>query len=82
MKLAKYISLIVPKSLINAPEFNKTREIFENKNLHSITDYGEKAFKGVKIETVSFLLDTYKKEKFEQNKNKRVILQNTLFLPK
>ena len=33
MKLAKYISLIVPKSLINAPEFNKTREILENKNI-------------------------------------------------
>lgn len=68
INLAKYISLIVPKSLINAPEFNKTRNILENKNLHSITDYGEKAFKGVKIETVSFLLDTYKKEKFEQIK--------------
>ena len=78
MKLAKYISLIVPKSLINAPEFNKTREILENKNLHSITDYGEKAFKGVKIETVSFLLDTYKREKFEQIKIESYIT-NTLF---
>lgn len=78
MKLAKYISLIVPKSLINTPEFNKTREILENKNLHSITDYGEKAFKGVKIETVSFLLDTYKKEKFEQIKIESYIT-NTLF---
>lgn len=61
MKLGKYVSLIVPKSLINAPEFNKTRDILEKSNLHSITDYGEKAFKGVKIETVSFLLDTQKK---------------------
>ncbi|MDX4064372.1 DNA cytosine methyltransferase [Aliarcobacter skirrowii] len=78
MKLTKYISLIVPKSLINAPEFNKTREILENKNLHSITDYGEKAFKGVKIETVSFLLDTYKREKFEQIKIESYIT-NTLF---
>ena len=78
MKLAKYISLIVPKSLINTPEFNKTREILENKNLHSITDYGEKAFKGVKIETVSFLLDTYKREKFEQIKIESYIT-NTLF---
>jgi len=61
-KISKYISLIVPKSLINSPEFNKTRDLLENYNLHSITDYGEKAFKGVKIETISFLLDTYKKE--------------------
>ncbi len=78
MKLAKYISLIVPKSLINAPEFNKTRDILESKNLHSITDYGEKAFKGVKIETVSFLIDTYKKEKYEQVKVESYIT-NTLF---
>ncbi|MFK5977137.1 MAG: DNA cytosine methyltransferase [Sulfurovum sp.] len=66
LKLAKYVSLIVPKSLINSPEFNDTRTILEKRNLHSITDYGEKAFKGVKIETISFLLDTYKKEKFEK----------------
>lgn len=63
--ISKYVSLIIPKSLINSPEFNKTRKILENYNIHSITDYGEKAFKGVKIETISFLLDTYKKEKDE-----------------
>jgi DNA (cytosine-5)-methyltransferase 1 len=68
IKLSKYVSLIVPKSLINSPEFNQTREILENKNLHSITDYGEKAFKGVKIETISFLLDTYKKDKLKEIK--------------
>jgi len=68
IKLSKYVSLIVPKSLINAPEFNQTRDLLENANLYSITDYGEKAFKGVKIETISFLLDTYKKEKFEKIK--------------
>jgi DNA (cytosine-5)-methyltransferase 1 len=68
IKLSKYISFIVPKSLINAPEFNQTRDFLENTNLHSITDYGEKAFKGVKIETISFLLDTYKKDKFEKIK--------------
>jgi len=77
MRLGKYVSLIVPKSLINAPEFNKTRDILEKSNLHSITDYGEKAFKGVKIETVSFLLDTYKKEKAEQIKTESYIT-NTL----
>ncbi len=66
IKLSKYVSLIVPKSLINSPEFNHTRIILENKNLHSITDYGEKAFKGVKIETISFLLDTYKKDKSKE----------------
>ena len=53
-----YVSFIVPKSLISSPEFNVTRKIMENKNIISITDFGEKAFKGVKIETISFLINT------------------------
>lgn len=58
LSISKCVSLIVPKSLINAPEFNKTRELLNEKNnLVKICDYGEKAFKGVKIETVSFLVD-------------------------
>ena len=55
LRLGNFISLIVPKSLLNAPEFNKTRGILKKCDLHKICDYGEKAFKGVKIETVSFL---------------------------
>ncbi len=61
-KIAKNVSLIIPKSLINSPEFNQTRELLETYNLERITDYGEKAFKGVKIETISFLLDTCSKK--------------------
>ena len=51
----KYISFIVPKSFLNAPEFNKSREFLNKLDLIKICDYGEKAFKGVKIETISFL---------------------------
>ncbi len=61
-KIAKNVSLIIPKSLINSPEFNQTRELLEQYNMQRITDYGEKAFKGVKIETISFLLDTFSKK--------------------
>jgi len=61
-KISKNISLIIPKSLINSPEFNQTREFLEQYNMQRITDYGEKAFKGVKIETISFLLDTFSKK--------------------
>lgn len=53
-----FVSLVVPKSLINAPEFNLTRKIMERANIAKLTDFGEKAFKGVKIETVSFLVNT------------------------
>ena len=78
LKISKYVSLIVPKSLINSPEFNKTRELLEQYNLESITDYGEKAFKGVKIETISFLLNTNKKEKTNKIKIESYIT-NTIF---
>lgn len=61
MSLGTVIALIVPKSLINAPEFNKTRAIMARKRLAHIVDFGEKAFRGVKIETIAFVLDTSKK---------------------
>lgn len=58
MKLGDVVSLIVPKSLINAPEFNITRTLMMNKRICRIIDFGEKGFKGVKIETIAFILDT------------------------
>ncbi|MGB1204033.1 MAG: DNA (cytosine-5-)-methyltransferase [Chitinophagales bacterium] len=60
IKISRFVSFIVPKSLINSPEFNKTRDLVLQHNLKKICDYGEKAFRGVKIETISFLLDTAK----------------------
>ena len=55
LTLGDYVSLIVPKSLINAPEFNKTRELLNKHRITNIFDFGEKGFKGVKIETVCFI---------------------------
>jgi len=60
IQLGDVVGLIVPKSFLSAPEFNKTRELVSNFNLKKITDYGEKAFKGVKIETISIIVDTTK----------------------
>lgn len=61
LKLGNVVALIVPKSLINSPEFNKTRELLEAVKIKKITDYGEKGFKGVKIETISFIAHAQKK---------------------
>ncbi len=61
MKIGNIVSLIVPKSLINAPEFGVTRSLMNAKNISRIIDFGEKGFKGVKIETVCFVLNTQKK---------------------
>lgn len=63
LTLGKYISFIVPKSLINAPEFNITRELMNKFSISHIIDFGEKAFKGVKIETISFTINTALKPK-------------------
>ncbi len=61
IRLGRFVSLIVPKSLINAPEFNLTRALMERYRMERIIDFGEKGFKGVKIETINFLLRSDKK---------------------
>ena len=48
MRIGNVVSLIVPKSLINAPEFNLTRSLMKEKRVSHIIDFGEKGFKGVK----------------------------------
>lgn len=63
LTLGACVALIIPKSLINAPEFNKTRELLNKFQFKKIVDYGEDGFKGVKIETISFILYTKKKPK-------------------
>jgi len=65
ISLGNFISFIVPKSLINSPEFDITREVLKEQNILKICDYGEKGFKGVKIETISFLLETSPKKQSE-----------------
>ena len=63
MRIGDIVSLIVPKSLINAPEFNLTRKLMATKHISHILDFGEKGFKEVKIETICFVLDNVSKSK-------------------
>jgi DNA (cytosine-5)-methyltransferase 1 len=57
LSIGDNVAFIIPKSLINSPEFDLTRTLLLKYNLNKIVDYGEKAFKGVKIETISFLVE-------------------------
>ena len=57
LELGDVVSLIVPKSLINAPEFNRTRQLMNEYPITNIVDFGEKGFKGVKIETIAFTIN-------------------------
>lgn len=61
IQLGDTVGLIIPKSFLSAPEFNKTRELVSSFAIEKITDYGEKGFKGVKIETISLIINTRKK---------------------
>ncbi len=71
IKLGGVVSLITPKSLLNAPEFNKTRRLLNNFRFYKLTDYGEFGFKGVKIETISFIINTKKKPR-----NNKIIIES------
>ena len=57
LRVGHYVSLIVPKSLINAPEFNQTRSLLNQSKISHLFDFGEKGFKGVLIETVCFIVE-------------------------
>jgi len=61
-RLGDTVALISPKSLLSAPDFNLTRESLVNYNFKAILDYGEKAFNGVKIETIGLVFDNNKKK--------------------
>ncbi len=62
LQIGDVVSLIVPKSLINAPEFDKTRQLMNEKPITHIMDFGERGFKGVKIETIAFTINQQAKK--------------------
>ena len=53
LTISDYIALFCPKSILSAPEFDGLRHLLSEKGVIKISDYGEKGFKGVKIETIS-----------------------------
>lgn len=55
MKDGNWVSLIVPKSVLNAPEYSEIRSQLKLCRITSILDFGEYGFKGVKIETINLL---------------------------
>lgn len=54
----EWVSLIVPKSVLNAPEYEEIRQIINKTHISSVLDFGENGFKGVKIETVNLIYTT------------------------
>ena len=58
VRSADYISMIMPKNILNTPEYYKTRLFLEEYDVYSIVDFGEKGFKGVLIETINLAIKT------------------------
>lgn len=58
MGLSDYVVMIVPKAMLNTPEFAVTRQLLAAKKVDCIQDFGEKGFKGVLVETICLFVDT------------------------
>lgn len=56
--LASVVSLVLPKAILNIPEFKMTRDYLEKMSVSSILDFGENGFKGVLVETVALIINT------------------------
>ena len=55
---SRYVSLILPKNILNTPEFKETRELLGRKQVDSIIDFGENGFKGVSVETINLIINS------------------------
>lgn len=53
--IAETVALVLPKSVLNAPEFAVSRSRLSDGCIHSILDFGECGFKGVLVETVCII---------------------------
>lgn len=58
MRISDYVVMIMPKAVLNTPEFAATRELLSAKRIDCIQDYGEKGFEGVLVETICMFIDT------------------------
>ena len=56
IKISNYVSLVMPKNILNTPEYFEVRSMVRKKNICSIIDFGEEGFKGVLVETVNLVI--------------------------
>ncbi len=79
IKISNYVSLILPKNILNTPEFIETRKLLKENSIDYIHDFGELGFKGVLVETVNLMVDTRAKR---QNTIVKSITDSTIFKQK
>lgn len=59
--IADYIAIVLPKFLLNTPEFAVSREYLSKRRIDCIIDFGEKGFPGVLIETIALFVNNLSK---------------------
>ena len=80
---SNYVSMIMPKNILNTPEFSQTREWLKNFKIDSIIDFGENGFKGVLVETVNLMVDSKGKPaytKIVSTTYNRMMLQKSSYI--
>ena len=80
---ADFVAMIMPKAVLNTPEFRVTRELLSEKKIDCIQDYGENGFKGVLVETICLFIDTLgqpKDTKVESLTLKKSIMQKQKYI--
>lgn len=83
ISIADYVAMIMPKAVLNTPEFRVTRELLSEKKIDCIQDYGENGFKGVLVETICLFIDTFgqpKDTKVESLTLKKSIIQKQKYI--
>ncbi|MCM1253791.1 MAG: DNA cytosine methyltransferase [Clostridium sp.] len=81
--IADYVVMIMPKAVLNTPEFTITRELLSDRKIDCIQDYGENGFKGVLVETICLFIDTANKPhntKVESITLKRSMIQKQKYI--
>jgi DNA (cytosine-5)-methyltransferase 1 len=61
IEVGDYVAMVMPKFLLNTPEFKDSRELLSRYAIDSIIDFGERGFSGVLIETVALCVNTSSK---------------------
>ena len=83
ISMADYVAMIIPKAILNTPEFRVTRELLSGMKIDCIQDYGENGFKGVLVETVCLFIDTLgqpRNTKVESLALKKSIIQKQKYI--
>jgi DNA (cytosine-5)-methyltransferase 1 len=53
LSVGNYVSMVMPKFLLNTTEFEATRRLLAKMRIDTIIDFGERGFSGVLIETIA-----------------------------